>query len=412
MSLAGETTVMCCPEGKECDGLDPITCNIRAQDAEKDHTLPLKTTVFDVELAKCGDNGCCPFGFTCADGDDGKECKKDKDQSKRPGEDDDKNDDPESTTTSSSATSDPTSDPSANPSSTTDAEPTATGDESNSDDSSSGNSGPDTTSIIGGVVGACAVLLIVAVVLFVCVRKRAKRRPAGGTPPPPKPPTTQVLHGRNISGPTNVEGNPDFGRCEFLQKRDTEPGEGLDDDSDGLGVMYNQNDRQSRLGRLSTRFSRARSDRDSTRFPFGSSSPNPSLPETPLDQIPSNEYVRRGNVNSISVPPIRSMKPTIRTKSRHLHPEMARDIPRQLTPRPPRPPRAEDDAASDTIPIMTDPQQSLHETGGETSRLRSGVNRRSQERVTQFSDIMTQAGMEGVGESKTFVPWVGATPRV
>lgn len=357
MSLAGDTTVMCCPEGRDCDGLGPITCNIRAQDAEKDHTLPLKTTVFDVELEKCGDDGCCPFGFTCGNGDDGKECQKDEDQSKRPGEDKDEDgdDEPRTATTASTATSEPTTEPS-NPSSTTDANPTSTNEGPSPDEASSGDSGPDTTSIVGGVVGACAVLLIVAVILFICVRKRANRRPSG-TPSPPQPPTAQVLHGRNISGPTNVDQNPNFGRCEFLQKRENEPGEGLDDDGDGLGVMYSQGHRQSRLRGLSSRFSRTWSDRSSTHFPFEGGSPHLSVPETPLDQINSNEYVREGRVNSAAVPPIRGMKSAVRTKSRHLHPESARDIvPRQLTPRPLRPSRANDDAASDIVPIISDPQ--------------------------------------------------------
>ena len=418
MSLAGDTTVLCCPEGKECQTLPVITCNIRAQDAEEDHSLPLKTTVFDVELERCGADGCCPFGFSCGDGKDGKECKKNSDQSKRPDADGDEDGKADPTETKSTASSDPTSEPSSGPSSTTGANPTATNDPaSETGDSSKEDSGPDTVSIVGGVVGACGVLLIVAVILFVCVRKRAKRRPAG-TPPPSQPPTTQILHGRNISGPTNVDQNHDFGRCDFLQKRDTEPGEGLDDDGDGLGVLYPQDARQSRLRRLSSRFSR--SDRGSSHFPFGGASPNPSIPETPVDQIPSNEFVRKGNVNSASVPPIRSMKPTSRTHSRHLHPEMARSISRrsrQLAPQPKRPARAEDDASSETILIVDDSQNDPNDgQAGQGSR-RSCAAEPDHDRITHFPDfsmnkLMKETGMDGVGTSKTYCQFPGQSPKI
>ncbi|RDA92650.1 hypothetical protein CP533_1455 [Ophiocordyceps camponoti-saundersi (nom. inval.)] len=52
--LAGQTTVLCCPEGRSCDVIKPITCDVREQDPVKKPQAPLKTKLLGVELSTCG----------------------------------------------------------------------------------------------------------------------------------------------------------------------------------------------------------------------------------------------------------------------------------------------------------------------------------------------------------------------
>ena len=62
LSLAGGTTVLCCPDDRNCDKIQPITCNAREQDPDKNPKAPIKTSVFDTPLERCGKDLCCPFG--------------------------------------------------------------------------------------------------------------------------------------------------------------------------------------------------------------------------------------------------------------------------------------------------------------------------------------------------------------
>lgn len=72
ISLADDTTVVCCPEGENCDTIQPITCNIAGQNASAYPTASVHTTNLIGELPTCGSNGsgkqtCCPFGYGCSD---------------------------------------------------------------------------------------------------------------------------------------------------------------------------------------------------------------------------------------------------------------------------------------------------------------------------------------------------------
>lgn len=70
--LADDTTVVCCPEGEDCDTIRPIACDIAGQDAAAHPTAPVHTTNLTGALPACGSNDagaqtCCPFGYACSD---------------------------------------------------------------------------------------------------------------------------------------------------------------------------------------------------------------------------------------------------------------------------------------------------------------------------------------------------------
>lgn len=62
---------ICCPAGKDCTQIQPITCDTSQQDAGRHPTLPFHMADTSVELQTCGSN-CCPLGFSC---DGGTTCK-------------------------------------------------------------------------------------------------------------------------------------------------------------------------------------------------------------------------------------------------------------------------------------------------------------------------------------------------
>ncbi|KAK0392736.1 hypothetical protein NLU13_2231 [Sarocladium strictum] len=205
--LAGNTTVLCCPKDNtsDCDKINPITCNVEQQSPQKNPLAPIKTSVFDVELEKCGDATCCPYGFSC---EDGKICSMNKNQDKKPGEKEE-----ESTTTTGPSTTEPTSSPSSSAgqrstSAGTEGTPTSLpSDEEDQDNNDKGSSGPDTTTIIGGVVGGIAALLAIAIILFVCARRRANRRTPSSTPSGTPPSSSRPSHNRNFSNGSGPRGN-------------------------------------------------------------------------------------------------------------------------------------------------------------------------------------------------------------
>ncbi|KAI9650162.1 hypothetical protein NHQ30_000175 [Ciborinia camelliae] len=67
ISLAQNTTLLCCPNGGDCSTIQPITCDITQQNATAHPANTLKTTALTVTLETCGLN-CCPFGYTCKNG--------------------------------------------------------------------------------------------------------------------------------------------------------------------------------------------------------------------------------------------------------------------------------------------------------------------------------------------------------
>ncbi|PVH88234.1 hypothetical protein DL98DRAFT_580656 [Cadophora sp. DSE1049] len=103
--LAGNTTVLCCPNGSSCDIIKPITCDISAQNVTLNNDNTLKTTVLTLPLPTCGGQ-CCPFGYSCNDSNN---CAKNSDQQVAPGP-------ATSSTSSSSSSATPTPSTSRNPS--------------------------------------------------------------------------------------------------------------------------------------------------------------------------------------------------------------------------------------------------------------------------------------------------------
>ncbi|KAH9909340.1 hypothetical protein F4778DRAFT_225927 [Xylariomycetidae sp. FL2044] len=167
MVLAGGTTVLCCPEGNQCDDINSIACDVGLQDATRNPTAEVKTTALNVKLESCG-AGCCPFGYTCNQ--DDFSCQKDADQSIKPGE-------PKPS---------PSSTPSTKPSETdspTDAPSTsvvnggvASGELSTGkpeDHTVSNNM--NTAAIVGGVVGGLVAILAAAGAVILMRHKRKKR---------------------------------------------------------------------------------------------------------------------------------------------------------------------------------------------------------------------------------------------
>ncbi|EGS17361.1 uncharacterized protein CTHT_0066840 [Thermochaetoides thermophila DSM 1495] len=79
LALAGNTTILCCPNNVSCRRIAPIPCEISLQDVSKNPDAVIKTTALNVPLGKCA-NACCPFGYSCKDD----ECVMNDDQSKVP----------------------------------------------------------------------------------------------------------------------------------------------------------------------------------------------------------------------------------------------------------------------------------------------------------------------------------------
>ncbi|KAI3152090.1 hypothetical protein CBS147325_1893 [Penicillium roqueforti] len=64
ISLDQGSSSICCPAGKDCDYISPITCDIQLQNVTIYPESVIKTTRLGDSLPKCGD-ACCPFGYTC-----------------------------------------------------------------------------------------------------------------------------------------------------------------------------------------------------------------------------------------------------------------------------------------------------------------------------------------------------------
>ncbi|KAI1156472.1 hypothetical protein F4825DRAFT_459190 [Nemania diffusa] len=166
--LAGDTTVLCCPNGSNCAAIEPISCNITLQDPSKFPSSEVKTTELNLNLPTCG-HGCCPFGFHC-DKESGF-CIEDDDQSLRSGE----------------AMSLPTS--STRPTATGSSKPTSiavTASATNLASSSEITAAKtmNTATVVGGVIGGLFALALMAGGIFFCRRSSKKaddEKPQSGT---------------------------------------------------------------------------------------------------------------------------------------------------------------------------------------------------------------------------------------
>ncbi|KAI1090624.1 hypothetical protein F5B19DRAFT_315528 [Rostrohypoxylon terebratum] len=168
--LAANTTVLCCPQGANCDKISPITCDLGLQDPAANPEAEIKTTVLDGVLTACAGQ-CCPFGYSC----DGTNCVRDADQSKRPTVKE-----PSSSSGSSSQTPSPTA-TSTHKSTTvavsgvnTASASASAAPETQTPPTTSTSGTASTVTIIGGVIGGIVglVLVILAVVM---VRHRRKK---------------------------------------------------------------------------------------------------------------------------------------------------------------------------------------------------------------------------------------------
>ncbi|KAI1468778.1 uncharacterized protein F4812DRAFT_346583 [Daldinia caldariorum] len=190
IALAGNTTVLCCPEGKTCNKISPITCDLALQDPVENPEAEIKTTVLDGVLETCGTGTCCPFGYHC----DGTTCVKNTDQSKKP---DSKpssaspsapaptSTNPSTSKTTTVAVSEITSttQPPASPTET-DVEPTSvptnepTSEPVTETPPTSNSTTAETVKIVGGVIGGVAgfVLVILAVIFARYKRKQQLQR--------------------------------------------------------------------------------------------------------------------------------------------------------------------------------------------------------------------------------------------
>lgn len=185
-ALAGDTSALCCPAGGDCSRIQPISCNVRLQDPQSHADGPVFTSIFDIDLPKCGTN-CCPFGYTCV----GSGCTRDTDQSKEPSSKPPSSSASSSTATpaSSTATSASSSASATTTTASTSAHTTTpaavatttAAPSSDAHDDHGGGMDSTTISIIGGTVGGVFLITAVLVTIFLCIRRRKKRTPAGAS---------------------------------------------------------------------------------------------------------------------------------------------------------------------------------------------------------------------------------------
>ncbi|KZZ88389.1 hypothetical protein AAP_04961 [Ascosphaera apis ARSEF 7405] len=60
------STLICCPQGRNCTVIEAINCDISLQNTTAVPKSVIKTTRLSDKLPKCGD-ACCPFGYECTE---------------------------------------------------------------------------------------------------------------------------------------------------------------------------------------------------------------------------------------------------------------------------------------------------------------------------------------------------------
>lgn len=78
ISIDNGSSAICCPDGFDCSAIQPILCEISLQDPSQHPDSAIQTTLLNSTLHKCGNNACCPFGYSCS----GSNCLLDIDESK------------------------------------------------------------------------------------------------------------------------------------------------------------------------------------------------------------------------------------------------------------------------------------------------------------------------------------------
>ncbi|KAL7626585.1 hypothetical protein AAE478_003357 [Parahypoxylon ruwenzoriense] len=167
---AANTTVICCPRGRDCHKIQTVPCMLDLMVPPSD----FQTTVLQGQLPRCGNN-CCPWGFHC---DENNICVMDQDQSIPP---------PDASVSSGTGTSEsptPTHSSSFITSGTSSATsaPTVTVYIDPAPDNQTGeSSGTDinTGQIIGLSVGSVVgIVLITALLYFICRLRRSTKADA------------------------------------------------------------------------------------------------------------------------------------------------------------------------------------------------------------------------------------------
>ncbi|KAM0434643.1 hypothetical protein ACHAPT_003742 [Fusarium lateritium] len=412
--LAGNTSAMCCPEGRNCDEVRPITCDLRGQDITKYPKAPVMTVITNLDLPKCGSN-CCPFGYTCQ-GDT--KCVLDKDQSSPPKDAEYPSGSSSGAPSATAPTSIETASASAEPTST--GEPSkASDDENQEEEDKKKDSGPATTSIAGGVVGGCIILLIIAVVIFLYFRRQKRREGSGGEK------NGNHLYGGNNNSCSSSEasfGNfisepivqPNSYRADFILKTPSQKSQISGPNSSAMsqgqfssggstavsqgqfsagsssnlpprqfsGSSSTLPPRQYSFSPTPTRVPQAPPRiRISIPNPFDSPSPSPNHNSARMSPI-DDQSVHHGTVR---LPPIRTMKASSHCSRRPGSPELQRE------------------PSCESINVFADPSDV--------------VKPRRLTHATTFTDLMDEADLRDVGRGKAYAPGTkphvpGTTPRI
>ncbi|KAK1769629.1 hypothetical protein QBC33DRAFT_328801 [Phialemonium atrogriseum] len=175
LALAGNTTLLCCPDDSGCTTIVPISCELSLQDADKYPEATIKTTALHGILGHCGDGTCCPFGYSCSA--DGSICQLDANQNAKP--------------LQSSLSPTPASTSAASTSTKSEASSSATGNTAGGGQSSGASAGvtpvsPEATDspkkgtpaavIAGASVAAVLVVLALAFVAFLFFKRRHRKK--------------------------------------------------------------------------------------------------------------------------------------------------------------------------------------------------------------------------------------------
>ncbi|OHE98916.1 hypothetical protein CORC01_05812 [Colletotrichum orchidophilum] len=362
ITLAGNTTVLCCPEGSSCEKIKTITCNINLQDPQAYPDAPIKTKALKGKLGTCGDD-CCPFGYSC---NSLTQCVLDSDQTKAP---------EEASTTPPEPTSTSTAAPSVIPTTLTPS--TTPADNDNKD-----NDTFPTAIVIGSLCGLLVgVGLGVALLLF-CARRRRRSPPPpnekkrGGGSGAPRPSTSTSSFGNIISEPIPITDNATV-RTDFILKT---PSTTHSYSRSGSGSVksptaYKANG-HNRLSSTATTLAH---------HPIGLARSD-SAPRTPPSRGPGGGLGLGAGVGSgTAVPPIRGMRPN--SGSRRFQPP---NVPNPLAP--PKPGYLQREPSSESINVFADP------------RTVGGSGRPGAKRNTTFTDMMEEAELGDVRRGKPYVP--------
>jgi hypothetical protein len=387
IALAGNTTLLCCPDGQDCSLIQPITCTLQQQNATLDPTAPIKTTVLNGSLTRCGGTTtCCPYGYSCnASG----MCAKLANQDFMP-----------AASSSASASASPTTPASTTASSSSDG--TAAAAASSSATSSAGTDatsshGSSTAAIAGAVIGTAAAGVILACIAMVCIRRRKQAKKdehdkrAGSGSPASK--STTSSFGNIISAPIVPEGSTlrsDFGRRNHDIVTQF-PGPDYAQERRARVEDANEDDGPNPFRTPPSRIPPIRTMRDSGNKAWGSPFDDNAHPQV---QTQSRPAVRATNIIDYYSDDNRNTPErlgTLRPPSTHLRP---------------RTPTNNREPSSVSINVFADPEISRPSTPGSHKLGLSppSPDQRRMSHLTTFTSLMDQADLGNVAHGSPFVP--------